>query len=50
MTEDIIRVENVTRRFGKTVALNKISINMSKGVVLGLVGENGNQFKPRPFL
>ena len=41
MAEDIISVENVTRRFGKTVALNKVSLNMSGGIVLGLVGENG---------
>lgn len=39
--EDIIRVENVTRRFGKTTALNNVSLNMSQGIVLGLVGENG---------
>ena len=41
MTEDIIHVENVTRCFGKTVALDKVSLNMTKGIVLGLVGENG---------
>ena len=41
IVEDIIRVENVTRRFGKTVALNNVSVSMPKGVVLGLVGENG---------
>lgn len=41
MTEDIISIENVTRCFGKTVALNKVSLNMSGGIVLGLVGENG---------
>ena len=41
MSEVIIRVENVTRCFGKTVALNKVSLTMSGGIVLGLVGENG---------
>ena len=41
MTEDIIHIENVTRCFGKTVALDKVSLNMTKGIVLGLVGENG---------
>jgi ABC-2 type transport system ATP-binding protein len=41
MEEEIIKVENVTRQFGKTIALNKVSINMPKGIVLGLVGENG---------
>jgi ABC-2 type transport system ATP-binding protein len=41
MAEDIISVENVTRYFGKTIALNKVSLNMPRGIVLGLVGENG---------
>jgi ABC-2 type transport system ATP-binding protein len=41
MAENIISVENITRCFGKTVALNKVSLNMSGGIVLGLVGENG---------
>jgi len=41
MTEDIIKVEHVTRCFGKTVALNKTSLTMCRGIVLGLVGENG---------
>ena len=41
MAENIINVENVARCFGKTVALNKVSLNMSGGIVLGLVGENG---------
>jgi len=41
MTENIIHVENVTRCFGKTVALDKVSLNMTGGIVLGLVGENG---------
>jgi len=39
--EEIIRVEDVTRRFGRTTALNDVSLSMPKGIVLGLVGENG---------
>lgn len=41
MVEDIIRVENVTRRFGQTTALNHVTLDMPQGIVLGLVGENG---------
>jgi len=39
--EDIIKVESVTRRFGKTTALKDVSLSMPRGIVLGLVGENG---------
>jgi ABC-type multidrug transport system ATPase subunit len=38
MVEDIITVENVTRRFGKRTALNDVSLSMPQGIVLGLVG------------
>jgi ABC-2 type transport system ATP-binding protein len=41
MTEEIIRVENLTRRFGKVTALNNVNLRMGQGIVLGLVGENG---------
>ncbi len=39
--DDIVTVQNVTRRFGKTTALNDVSLSMPRGIVLGLVGENG---------
>ncbi len=41
MTEEIIKIENLIRRFGKTTALNNVSLHMPEGIVLGLVGENG---------
>ena len=36
-----MRVENVSKRFGPTVALRDINIHLRKGEVLGLLGDNG---------
>ena len=36
----IIEVSNVTKKYGKTVALRKVSVNIGKGIT-GLVGPNG---------
>ena len=41
MSENIVEVENLTRRFGKKLALDDVSLNIPRGIVLGLVGENG---------
>src|SRR3954467_13148137 len=37
----VIHVENVTRRYGHTLALDDISLSVPRGVVFGLVGANG---------
>jgi simple sugar transport system ATP-binding protein len=39
--DDVLRVENVSKRFGPTVALRNINIHLRKGEVLGLLGDNG---------
>ena len=36
-----IRVENLTRRFGKTVALDGLSFIVAPGQIVGLLGRNG---------
>ncbi|MBV9451621.1 MAG: ATP-binding cassette domain-containing protein [Streptosporangiaceae bacterium] len=41
MTEPIIEVRDVVKRFGKTMALDGISLHVEKGTVLGLLGPNG---------
>jgi len=41
MNETVIEVRSLCRNFGATIALNDVSLNVSRGVVFGLVGENG---------
>jgi len=37
----LLEVRNVTKRFGNIVALNKVSLGIKYGEVVGLVGDNG---------
>ncbi len=39
--EPVIRLQNVTKRFGAVTALNRVSLEVPRGVVFGLLGENG---------
>jgi branched-chain amino acid transport system ATP-binding protein len=39
--EEILKVENVVKRFGGIVAVNKVSFSVRKGEILGLIGPNG---------
>ena len=41
MSENIIEVENVTRRFRNTLAVNALSLAVKRGEILGLVGPDG---------
>ncbi|TCT15535.1 monosaccharide ABC transporter ATP-binding protein (CUT2 family) [Natranaerovirga pectinivora] len=38
----LIRVEKLSKHFGVTIALNEVSFEIPKGVICGLVGENGS--------
>jgi simple sugar transport system ATP-binding protein len=38
---DVLRVENVAKRFGPVTALRNINLHLGKGEVLGLLGDNG---------
>lgn len=40
-TESVIDIRNVSRRFGDKLALDRVSLSVPAGSVLGLVGENG---------
>jgi simple sugar transport system ATP-binding protein len=41
MTDDILRAENVGKRFGPVTALRDVTLRLGKGEVLGLIGDNG---------
>ncbi|MBO8182987.1 MAG: ABC transporter ATP-binding protein [Archaeoglobus sp.] len=39
---ELLRLENVTKRFGGLVAVNKVSFTVEKGEAIGIVGPNGS--------
>ena len=39
--KNILKVENVSKNYGKFTALNNVSISVPKGSVFGLLGPNG---------
>ena len=41
MTESVIDISDLTRRFGSRTALDSVSLSMRRGAVYGLVGANG---------
>lgn len=42
MSDIAISVEGVSKRFGKTLALEKIDLEIPRGIVFGLLGPNGS--------
>lgn len=38
---DIIKITNLTKRYGKKIAINNLSLNVKEGCLFGLVGVNG---------
>jgi len=41
LPDDVLRVEQVSKRFGPVTALRDINVHLKKGEVLGLLGDNG---------
>ena len=37
----MIKVEGLTKRYGRTVAVNNISFEVQKGQIVGFLGPNG---------
>lgn len=42
MSEIIMKVENMTKTFGPTIALDNVDLAVSRGEIRGLIGENGS--------
>jgi len=40
--EDVIKIENFSKRFGKFVVLDNINLSVKKGEILGLLGPSGS--------
>ncbi len=40
-TPEVLRAENIVKRFGSVTALQDVSMHLHKGEVLGLIGDNG---------
>jgi simple sugar transport system ATP-binding protein len=40
-SEDVLRVEHISKRFGPVTALRDINLHLKQGEVLGLLGDNG---------
>lgn len=41
-TEIILKASNISKNFGLTQALKEVSINIERGKIIGLIGENGS--------
>src|SRR5256885_12844471 len=41
VSEPVVRVSDLTRRFGSVTALEPVSVSLPRGAVYGLVGANG---------
>src|SRR5438045_9489311 len=41
VSESVLHVSELTRRFGATTALDSVSVSLPRGAVYGLVGANG---------
>ena len=41
MNEEIIKINNLSKKFKNTLAVRNINFNMNKGTIMGLLGPNG---------
>ena len=40
--KEVIQVENVTKKFGNVIALDRINISFKAGKIYGIIGRNGS--------
>ena len=41
MEDYLVSLHDVTKKYGRFVALNSVSLNVERGEIYGLIGENG---------
>ena len=41
MSENVLRLENITMQFGGVIAVNDLSLEVNKGEIVSLIGPNG---------
>ncbi len=41
MSDDVINIKNLVKRYGKDTVLNDVSFNVKEGSIVGLIGPNG---------
>ena len=41
MTENVIEISHLTKRYGNKIAVNDLNLSIRKGEVFGLLGPNG---------
>lgn len=42
MSEPVLRLKNISKRFGSTIALKQVNLDIYPGEIRGLIGENGS--------
>ena len=42
MSQPLLRLEEVTKRFGGTVAVDRVTASFESGLIYGLIGPNGS--------
>ena len=42
MSQNIVHIENLVKRYGDLVALNHLNLDIKEGEVFGLLGPNGS--------
>lgn len=41
MSENIVQIENLVKRYGNLVALDHLNLKIAEGEIFGLLGPNG---------
>ena len=42
MSENIVQIENLVKRYGNLVALDHLNLKIAEGEIFGLLGPNGS--------